>query len=180
MPAIYDVKNFIAIADADERSTEERHKELALNLLKAVVELPTKYDLFSEINYILPSEILPTNPNYSKETVFPRIRVLPEEAPKTKWELFAQMKGIKKDKNKKRGGRIYDDDKREFTPAYGRGSKNDLDRNWLIEIKSSEDPMVDRHKLLKKEKKDRKTKQNKNEMGNLKKSQKLSHFQKEL
>lgn len=165
-------RTLIAIGDVNEKQKIERYKELVEGMLKEITLLPSKYDLFRSPQYIIPQEILPHNPKYVKETVFPRSRVLPEEAPKTKWELFAARKGIRKSKNK-RGGRVYNEETREFMPAYGRGSKNDIDKQWLIEIKEHEDPMIDRHALLRKEKRERKKHQAEKEKRNIKRARKL-------
>jgi len=174
---VYDLKGFLAIGNRTGEPAIDRYRQLALEFFKRLKKLPTKYDLYSQPQYVVPQEILPHSEEYSKETVFPRSRVLPEEAPKTRWEMFAERKGIKKNKNK-RGGRIYDKITREYTPSYGRGSKSDLDRQWIIEVKENEDPMVDRHELLKQNKKRGVALQENKEYKNLKRAKKLSHFQK--
>ncbi|KAI5189864.1 regulator of ribosome biosynthesis [Nematocida minor] len=174
---VYDVKSFIAITEGNTLADPvQKYKAATLNFFKKLKELPTKYDLHSATQYIVPREILPHTPEYSKETVFPRIRVLPGEEPKTKWEIFAERKGIQKNRNKS-GGRIYNEVTREHTAAFGRGSKNDLDRNWLIEIKENEDPMVDRHSELKERKKKNRKDQKMKEYRNLKRTDKIKCFQ---
>ncbi|OAG31117.1 regulator of ribosome biosynthesis [Nematocida displodere] len=177
MEEVYDTKSFIAIGESRENTEKlDSYKSLLSKFFKKLRECPTKYDLYNLPIYILPAEILPHTKEYSKETVFPRARVLPEEVPKTRWEMFAERKGIKKSKNK-RGGRVYDEVTREHAPAYGRGSKSDLDRQWLIEVKEHEDPMVDRHALLKTKKKNNVDSHARREHLNLKRMKKLSHFQ---
>lgn len=174
---VNNVKSFIAIGKRNaETNPVEKYRETALLFFRKLKELPTKYDLHRAVQYIIPREILAHTAAYSKETVFPRARVLPEEKAKTKWELFAERKGIQKNRNKS-GGRIYDEATREYTPAFGRGSKNDLDRNWLIEIKENEDPMVDRHSELKERKQKNKRNQKLKEYRNLKRTDKIKCFQ---
>ncbi|EHY65938.1 regulator of ribosome biosynthesis [Nematocida ausubeli] len=174
---VCDTKRFIAISEGSgSMPPSEKYKGLALSFFKKLKELPTKYDLHNATQYVLPKEILAHMPEYSKETVFPRARVLPEESVKTKWEQFAARKGIVKSKNKS-GGRIYDEVKREYMPAFGRGSKNDLDRNWLIEVKEHEDPMVDRHSQLKERKLKNKKDQKLKEYKNLKRTDRIKCFE---
>lgn len=177
LPDVNDVKCFIGIGEVnDYEDPVKKYRESTLQFLKKLKELPTKYDLQKAVQYVIPREILPHKPEYSKETVFPRMRVLPEEAVKTKWEQFAERKGIRKNRNKK-GGRIYDEVTREYTAAFGRGSKNDLDRNWLIEVREDEDPMVDRHTELKERKKKNKKNQKIKEYRNLKRTDRIKCFQ---
>lgn len=173
---VYDMKTFIAIGRKnDHEDPAVKYKELALNFFKKLKELPTKYDLNST-QYITPKEILAHCEEYSKETVFPRKRVLPEDSVKTKWELFSARKGILKNRNKT-GGRVYDEVTREHMPSFGRGSKNDLDRNWLIEIKHHEDPMVDRHEELREKKKKNKKNQQVKEYRNLKRTGRIKDYE---
>ncbi|KAI5186658.1 regulator of ribosome biosynthesis [Nematocida homosporus] len=179
LATVYSTKHFIAIGDFEGPDTMAHFQSLAKGFFKKLQELPTRYDLYNNTQYILPLEILPHSADYSKETVFPRARVLPAEAPKTRWEIFAERKGIRKTKNK-RGGRIYNEATREFTPAFGRGSKNDLDTHWLIEVKEGTDPTIDQFALMRSTKKDNKKRQAKNEYANRKRANTLSHFQKSL
>lgn len=176
--SVQDTKSFIAIGEGSgEGQRMERYKELARAFFQELKKNPTKYELYTAPQYILPQEILPHAKNYSKETVFPRARVLPEERVKTRWELFAERKGIVKNKNQQ-GGRIYNEVTREYTAAYGRGSKGDLDKHWIIEVKEHEDPMVDRHDLLKQNKQQNKQRQANREHRNLKRRNALPQFQK--
>ncbi|KAI5126400.1 regulator of ribosome biosynthesis [Nematocida parisii] len=174
---VYDTKRFIAISEGNaESDVSVKYRAIALNFFKKLKELPTKYDLHNATQYVLPKEILAHMPEYSKETIFPRARVLPEESVKTKWEMFAARKGIVRSKNKT-GGRVYDEVTREYAPAFGRGSKNDLDRNWLIEVKDHEDPMIDRHSLLKENKKKNKRAQKIKEYRNLKRTDRIKCYE---
>ncbi|KAI5192388.1 regulator of ribosome biosynthesis [Nematocida sp. AWRm77] len=174
---VQDTKSFISIRERKEEDRMDSYKDMVREFFQELKKCPTKYDLYKSPQYILPKEVLPHEKAYSKETVFPRSRVLPEDRVKTRWELFAERRGIVKNKNKK-GGRIYNEETREYTPAYGRGSKNDLDRHWIIEVKEHEDPLIDRHDLLKKNKKENKKRQESHEHRNLKRKDALPRFQK--
>lgn len=173
---VYDLCGFIAIretlAPREDLEKQEARMEMCkqgvIELFRRMKELPTKYDLHGPgKTYVIPERPRAHMREYSEEVVFPRSRELPKEKPKTRWQSFAEAKGIKKNRNK-RGGRIYNEETEKYAPSYGRGSKNDVDRNWLIELKEGEDLSVDRHALLKKEKKKRVKKNEHNRRLNLK------------
>ncbi|KAI5180782.1 regulator of ribosome biosynthesis [Nematocida sp. AWRm80] len=181
---VYDTRVFIAITDRIDSKEEdnkedtnriEEYKRMCSGFFKKLKALPTKYGSHLVTQYIVPTEIRAGTADYSHETVFPRARILPENAPKTKWEAFAERKGIRKNKNK-RGGRIYNEETREFTPAFGKGSKNDPYLYPILEVKAGEDPFVNKFNLLRKKKKENKELQKHNEYLNLKRTQKLTHF----
>jgi hypothetical protein len=50
----------------------------------------------------------------------PREKPIPELKPKTKWETYADLKGIQK---RKRTRMLYDDETQEYKPRFGYGSK---------------------------------------------------------
>lgn len=50
----------------------------------------------------------------------PREKPIPEAKPQTKWEKFADMKGIQK---RKRSRMVFDEDAQEYKPRFGYGSK---------------------------------------------------------
>ncbi len=53
----------------------------------------------------------------------------------TKWEKFAQIKGIK---NKKKSNLVFDEESGEYRPRWGYGSKNnDPLKDWLVEFPSN-------------------------------------------
>ena len=58
---------------------------------------------------------------------------MPKEKEKTKWEKFAEKKGIK---NKRREGKmVFDEAKGDWVPKYGyKGKKIDADGDWLVEV----------------------------------------------
>ena len=64
------------------------------------------------------------------ETLLPREKRVPKEKAKTKWEHFAEKKGIKP---KKRDGKLkFDETKGEWVPKYGyKKSKDDGPGEWM-------------------------------------------------
>ena len=74
------------------------------------------------------------------ETPIPREKHVPEAKPLTKWEKFAKEKGIKK---KKKDRKVYNEEKKDFVPAFGYKSKHD-GHDWLIPVKEGvDDPYED-------------------------------------
>ena len=55
-------------------------------------------------------------------TIVPREKPLPKEKPKTRWEKFAEQKGIEK---KKRGRLVWDEATQQWAPRYGYKSVTD-------------------------------------------------------
>lgn len=70
----------------------------------------------------------------AQSTPLPREKPLPKEKEKTKWERFAEKKGIKA---KRRDGKLaFDEAKGEWKPKYGyKGKKGDgVQDDWLVEV----------------------------------------------
>lgn len=91
---------------------------------------------------------------YNSQPVYslPRSKSLPKIKPLTKWQKFAQEKGIR---TSKKPNLVWDDDLKEFKPRFGKNSaKNEKMKEWLIPIKQSEDE-VDQYAKRRKEKKQR-------------------------
>lgn len=66
------------------------------------------------------------------ETHLPREKPVPKEKEKTKWERFAEKKGIK---NKRRDGKlVFDEEKGDWVPKYGYKGKKTEDGDWLVEV----------------------------------------------
>ncbi|KAL3989877.1 Ribosome biogenesis regulatory protein (RRS1) family protein [Acanthocheilonema viteae] len=71
----------------------------------------------------------------------PREKPLPSERQLTKWEQYAQQKGIRK---KKQDRKFFDEQTQEWKARYGYKSvKNNNAKDWLIEIPDNKDPMID-------------------------------------
>lgn len=89
-------------------------------------------------------------------TALPREKAIPKDKPKTKWEKFAEIKGIKA--KAKDGKMVYDEEKGEWVPKWGyKGKNKDLDGQWLVEIdekvKGTPDELIDPRTLARAERK---------------------------
>lgn len=98
----------------------------------------------------------------------PREKPIPKERQLTKWEQFAKEKGIQK---KRRDRLVLDEATGEYVPRYGRGSKNDLDRQVIIPHKESMPDNVDPFAMKRAEKKKRKLENTKQNLRNNRKVQ---------
>ncbi|UJR30429.1 hypothetical protein I4U23_017963 [Adineta vaga] len=74
------------------------------------------------------------------KTVVPREKPLPKPKPLSKWQKFAQSKGIVK---KKKSKFVWDEAKKEWGRRYGYKKANDDTKPWLIEVPTSTDPNED-------------------------------------
>ncbi|KAI1715358.1 ribosome biogenesis regulatory protein (RRS1) domain-containing protein [Ditylenchus destructor] len=93
----------------------------------------------------------------------PREKPIPRPREPTKWERFAQSKGIAS--KKKHGDRkVYEEATGEWKPRYGYRRGNDDTKDWLIEIPDNKDPYKDYFEERKQNKKER---INKNEVHRL-------------
>uniref|UniRef100_A0A914ZEC4 Ribosome biogenesis regulatory protein n=2 Tax=Parascaris univalens TaxID=6257 RepID=A0A914ZEC4_PARUN len=82
----------------------------------------------------------------------PREKVIPEKRQLTKWEQYAQAKGIRK---RKKDSKVFDETAKEWKPRYGYRRGKDSTKDWLIEIPDHKDPMVDYFAEREEEKKER-------------------------
>lgn len=99
-------------------------------------------------------------------TLLPREKPLPKPRPPTKWEIFAQRKGIQK---RKRSKLEWDENAQEWRRRYGYKRVNDESDIPVIEAKHDEVTGVeDPFTRMKKEKKERIKKQEARQLGNLK------------
>lgn len=99
-------------------------------------------------------------------TQLPREKPLPEEKPMTRWEKFAQSKGIVK---KKRSKMVWDEATQQWAPRYGYGRANnpkDAVENWVVEAKAGDDGSVDPFEARSAERKQRFDKQKRQEERN--------------
>ncbi|GFS30835.1 ribosome biogenesis regulatory protein homolog [Trichonephila inaurata madagascariensis] len=126
------VTNISLLKSSNERYIEE-------DILKHVATLGAR-KLIGEV-FKLPSEYVDHVP----------VATLPKPKPLTKWQKFAQAKGIsRKDKDRK----VWDPVSEDWKPSYGYGSiKNQED--WIKEIPDNADPNIDLFEKDKKEKKER-------------------------
>ncbi|XP_058113121.1 ribosome biogenesis regulatory protein homolog [Magnolia sinica] len=104
-------------------------------------------------------------------TRLPREKHLPKPKPPTKWELFAQKKGIKKRKKDKI---VYDEQTGTWKRRHGYDRVNDDKDVPIIEAKMTDEPGEDPFSKRQKEKKNRVEKQEKNRLQNLKQAAKVN------
>jgi len=93
----------------------------------------------------------------------PREKRIPEAKPQTKWEKYAELKGIHK---RKRGRMVFDEDSQEYKPRYGYGSKSN-DEPAVIELPDQADPFEDQFEKRATAKKERVQKNKKQQLRNL-------------
>merc|ERR1719329_166202 len=88
----------------------------------------------------------------AKETIVcPREKPLPATMPKTRWEKFAEEKGIRK---QKRSRLVFDDTVQDWVPRHGYKSKKQMEakQNWCVEVKPGDDPHEDPFEKLRAQK----------------------------
>lgn len=111
-------------------------------------------------------------------TRLPREKPLPKPRPLTKWEMFAQNKGVQK-RNKEK--MVFDEQTGTWKRRHGYDRVNDDNDVPIIEAKATDEPGTDPFAERRKEKKGRVEKQEKNRLQNLKQAQKAgalpSHIQ---
>lgn len=73
-------------------------------------------------------------------TKLPREKPVPKGKAMTKWEQFAKQKGIEK---KKKGGKVWDEELKDWRPRYGYNRANDASQATIIEHREGDDPSLD-------------------------------------
>lgn len=96
-------------------------------------------------------------------TSLPREKAVPEMKPKTKWERFADEKGIKA--KAKRGRMVFDEASQEYKPRFGYKSKQS-EEPWLIEVPANAPDNEDQYEKLREAKRERITKNTKAQLRN--------------
>jgi len=88
--------------------------------------------------------VLVTLPKHSIDPSLrmPREKPLPAKKPKTRWQKFAEAKGIKK---KKRSRMVWDDNVKDWVPRWGAYSTKHIEDKltWAIEVGAHDDPYED-------------------------------------
>lgn len=103
----------------------ELAQENAQSLFDALLKLPRDTDTVT--NGDEPLTLLP-----KPLTVLPREKPIPTAKPLTRWEQFAKVKGIKK---QKRSSKVFDDASQEWKPRHGsKSAKNDPMADWCQEV----------------------------------------------
>ncbi|XP_039265046.1 ribosome biogenesis regulatory protein homolog [Styela clava] len=85
-------------------------------------------------------------------TVLPREKKIPKPKPLTKWQQYAQLKGIQ---NRKRGAMVWDETAKDWKPRFGYKRANDESKEWVLEVPSNADPYEDQFEKRSKAKKER-------------------------
>ncbi|KAI5665240.1 hypothetical protein M9H77_24563 [Catharanthus roseus] len=165
------------------KATLEHGTKLVQAVADALFDLPSTEDLDGPIVQ-LPHQQQQNCPEQSlygylwtTKTLF-ICSQLPKPKPPTRWELFAQKKGIQKRKKDKI---VFDEQTGTWKRRHGYDRVNDDKDVPIIEAKMDEDPGEDPFAKRQKEKKNRVEKQEKNRLKNLKQAAKVgalpSHVQ---
>lgn len=93
----------------------------------------------------------------------PREKPLPEKKSLTKWEEYAQKKGINK---KKREAMVYDEMSGEYKPRWGFKRASETDTPWIV-LPDQADPYEDQFEKLEQAKKERVAKNKSQQLKNL-------------
>jgi hypothetical protein len=123
--SLFSIKNK---KDADQEEVPDEYKVIDYNQSKYDVTLP------------------------AGTTQFPRHKKIPEKRPQTRWEKFAQDKGIRK---LKRGRLVYDDITKSWVPRHGGKSIKKIQESVDVirEVKPGDNPTEDPFQKAKMEKK---------------------------
>jgi regulator of ribosome biosynthesis len=105
------------------------------------------------------------------KTIVPRAKPVPKPKPLSKWQKFAQSKGIVK---QKKGKFVWDEQKKEWGRRYGFKKANDESKDWLIEVPSSADPNEDQFAKRQAAKKERVAKNEFQRLKNLAHAKKIN------
>ncbi|KAF9266325.1 RRS1-domain-containing protein [Marasmius fiardii PR-910] len=98
-------------------------------------------------------------------TLLPRAEPLPKPKPLTKWEQFAQAKGIQK---KKKDKKVWDEERQEWVNRWGRDGKNkQVEEQWATEVKLHADEDHDPRKAARDARKARVAKNEKQQLANI-------------
>ncbi|KAG8390758.1 hypothetical protein BUALT_Bualt01G0116800 [Buddleja alternifolia] len=166
-----DLGNLMAFDPHHQEEVVKEALEQGTKLVQAVADA-----LFS-----LPSTQDPDGPIVklpAPTTKLPRSKPLPKPRPPTKWEVFAQKKGIQKHNKEKL---VFDEQTGTWKRRYGYDRVNDDNDVPIIEAKATDEPGTDPFAERRKEKKSKVEKQEKNRLHNLKQAAKVgalpSHIQ---
>lgn len=125
-----------------EGTLDERATDGLQALVSAVFSLPAEA---TEEGRVVP---LP-KPMYR----LPREKPIPRDRPMTKWEQFAQQKGIQK--RQRRDRLVWDEDVQDFIPRFGAGSARALEQRAILPHSSKLAPGDDPFAAARREKKAR-------------------------
>ncbi|KAH6797676.1 ribosome biogenesis regulatory protein family protein [Perilla frutescens var. hirtella] len=174
-----DLGNLMAFDNHHQFASPPTSRE---EVVKEAIEQGTKLvQAVADALFNLPSTQDPDGPLVrlpAPTTRLPREKPLPKPRPPTKWEMFAQSKGVQK-RNKEK--MVFDEQTGTWKRRHGYDRVNDDNDVPIIEAKATDEPGTDPFAERRKEKKGRVEKQEKNRLHNLKQAQKAgalpSHIQ---
>jgi len=134
----YCLRNLLAsdISPLNDVEDEDELRQVSRDNLQLLVNR-----VFALPREVTESGVVVTLP--AKETYkLPRVRRLAKASPKTRWEKFAEQKGIMK---KKRSRLVWDETTNDWKPRWGHDSqKKSTDVSLgIVEIKPNQDPNID-------------------------------------
>ncbi|WVF67016.1 hypothetical protein IAT40_001759 [Kwoniella sp. CBS 6097] len=146
--------------DAEEYSGNLESHLLALTLTSTQALIASLFTLPTTPSNSGPITSLP-----APVTLLPREKPLPKPKPLTKWERFANAKGIS---HKKKERDVWDEERQEWVARWGKGGKNkDKEEQWLHEVKAGEEADQDPAKTARTERKARIAKNLKQQAANI-------------
>lgn len=125
-------------------------------LINQILLLPVKATTDSTVNLTGQNATMTLIQLPDPLTPLPREKGIPKEKPKTKWEKFAEIKGIKA--KAKDGKMVYDEESGEWVPKWGYKGKNKFaEDEWCVELPDkvvgTENELIDPRKLHRDERK---------------------------
>ncbi|GAA5858471.1 hypothetical protein JCM5296_001836 [Sporobolomyces johnsonii] len=123
----------------DQESYQQDKEQTLLTNARDGIQLLVN-EIWSQKTRIVDEGVIADLPPIS--TALPREKPLPKPAPLTKWQAFANAKGIapkeKKDKM------VYDEERQEWVPRWGyKGKNKDKEEQWIHEVPNNADPNFD-------------------------------------
>jgi len=103
--------------------------------------------------------------------IVPRAKPIPKPKAISKWQKFAQSKGIVK---KKKSKFVWDEAKKDWGRRYGFNKANDDSKDWVIEVPGNADPNEDQFSKRKGEKKERVSKNEFQRLKNIERANKIN------
>lgn len=98
---------------------------------------------------------------------------MPRKREETRWEKYAREKNIHK--KKKRDRMIWDEQSQSYKPRWGYKRAKDDQADWLIEVRDTEDPYVDKFEERRVLKKQRILKNKAQEVANIERTRRAVH-----
>ncbi|VDL19948.1 unnamed protein product [Hymenolepis diminuta] len=94
----------------------------------------------------------------------PREKPAPRKREMSRWERFAQMKGIRKQKRSKK---VWDDETQSWRPRWGKDRIDSVKDKWVLEVPDNADPYEDQFEKLSNARKEKRAKNELNRLKNI-------------